>query len=151
KLEPSGTTEKCDIKERLNLHVKRRLKQEISEALHNDSGLIATINKRCRVNPMPAKDIQKLRKPYQKRVDRIKTETNNKGKKVPSAVPSADLELFDEPIEHEAESIESKNLNRDRFKNADMLNIVLSTKKRALMNNPEVQLFWSKIMSAPNN
>ncbi|XP_060651365.1 uncharacterized protein LOC132788080 isoform X2 [Drosophila nasuta] len=143
KLESSAALGKCNIKERLNLHVKRRLQQEVPETLHNDSGLITIANKRSRVTPMPTvREIQKLRKPYQKRVERLKTETNSKSKR------AVDLETFDEPGDHDAESLDSKNLCRERYKNADILNIVLSKKKQALMNDPQVQMFWSEMMSA---
>ncbi|XP_062128159.1 uncharacterized protein LOC133840374 isoform X2 [Drosophila sulfurigaster albostrigata] len=143
KLESSAALGKCNIKERLNLHVKRRLQQEVPETLHNESGLITIANKRSRVTPMPTvREIQKLRKPYQKRVERLKTEPNSKSKR------AVDLETFDEPADHEAESIDSKNLCRERYKNADILNIVLSKKKQALMNDPQVQMFWSEMMSA---
>ncbi|XP_062128158.1 uncharacterized protein LOC133840374 isoform X1 [Drosophila sulfurigaster albostrigata] len=152
KLESSAALGKCNIKERLNLHVKRRLQQEVPETLHNESGLITIANKRSRVTPMPTvREIQKLRKPYQKRVERLKTEPNSKSKRAQIAILSSsavDLETFDEPADHEAESIDSKNLCRERYKNADILNIVLSKKKQALMNDPQVQMFWSEMMSA---
>ncbi|XP_034477691.1 uncharacterized protein LOC117784145 [Drosophila innubila] len=152
KLEPPGTPEKSNIKERLNLHVKRRLQQEIPETPHNDIAT-ATTNKRCKATSLPqSKEVQKSRKPYQKRVEKVKTDSS-KCKKAQSTCAAADLETFEESADHEAspETSDSKNLSRDRYKNADILNIVLSRKKRALMHNPQVQLFWSQIMSALND
>ncbi|KAH8413975.1 hypothetical protein KR215_006067, partial [Drosophila sulfurigaster] len=149
KLESSAALGKSNIKERLNLHVKRRLQQEVPETLHNESGLITTANKRSRVTPMPTvREIQKLRKPYQKRVERLKSEPNSKTQIAILSSSAVDLETFDEPADHDAESLDSKNLCRERYKNADILNIVLSKKKQALMNDPQVQMFWSEMMSA---
>ncbi|XP_064537962.1 uncharacterized protein LOC135428089 [Drosophila montana] len=155
KLEPPGTPEKSNIKERLNLHVKRRLQQDLpvsSPETPPGDTVAATATKRCKATPAQSKEGQKQRKPYQKRVEKIKTETS-KCKKAQTASPAADLEAFDETADHEAspERSDAKNIGRDRYKNADILNIVLSAKKRALMQNAEVQSFWSKIMSALKN
>ncbi|XP_030554241.1 uncharacterized protein LOC115757918 [Drosophila novamexicana] len=155
KLEPPGTPEKSNIKERLNLHVKRRLQQDLpvsSPETPPGDTVAATSSKRCKATPAQSKEGQKQRKPYQKRVEKIKTETS-KCKKAQNASPAADLESFDEAADHEAspERSDAKNMGRDRYKSADILNIVLSAKKRALMQNAEVQSFWSKIMTALKN
>ncbi|TDG51126.1 hypothetical protein AWZ03_002489 [Drosophila navojoa] len=152
KLEPPGTPEKANIKERLNLHVKRRLQQDLPvsspETPPGDTAA-ATSSKRNKATSGQSKEAQKQRKPYQKRVDKVKSDSS-KCKKAQTASPAADLEAYDEHVDHEAspERSDTKNISRERYKNADILNLVLSTKKRALMQNPEVQTFWSNIMSA---
>lgn len=78
KLEPIDTPEKSKIKERLNLHVKRRLLQDPStygaETLPIDT-CASTINKRSKPSFAQSK-VQKPRKPYQKRVEKVKEEIN---------------------------------------------------------------------------
>lgn len=66
---------------------------------------------------------------------------------------SVDVDSFDDLADQEIfpEYSESKNIGRERFKNADILNIVLTKKKVALMLNPDVQSLWSKIMSTLKN
>ncbi|EDW00711.1 uncharacterized protein LOC6561066 [Drosophila grimshawi] len=156
KLEPPGTPEKANIKERLNLHVKRRLQQDLplsSPETPPGDIVAATSNKRCKTTATQSKETSKQRKPYQKRVEKIKTDTG-KCKKAQAASPAVlDFEAYDESAEHEAspESSDQKNISRDRYKNSDILNMVLNAKKRALMQNPEVQTFWSKIMAALKN
>ncbi|XP_017839461.1 uncharacterized protein LOC108597421 isoform X2 [Drosophila busckii] len=75
KLEPPGTPEKANIKERLNLHVKRRLQQEMPvsspETPPYEVGTIAG-NKRNKNTSTQPKETQKQRKPYQKRMDKLK-------------------------------------------------------------------------------
>lgn len=68
-------------------------------------------------------------------------------------VSPVDLDSFDDLADQEIfpESSETKNIGRERFKNADILNIVLTKKKLALMLNPDVQSLWSKIMSTLKN
>lgn len=79
KLEPSETPDKSKIKERLNLHVKRRLLQDSStygtETQPIDT-CATTINKRSKQSFTQSK-VQKQRKPYQKRVEKVKEEINN--------------------------------------------------------------------------
>ncbi|KRF79600.1 uncharacterized protein Dvir_GJ21651, isoform B [Drosophila virilis] len=79
KLEPPGTPEKSNIKERLNLHVKRRLQQDLpvsSPETPPGDTVAGTSSKRCKATPAQSKEGQKQRKPYQKRVEKIKTETS---------------------------------------------------------------------------
>lgn len=78
KLEPVETPEKSKIKERLNLHVKRRLQQDSSTYGTETQPIetcAATINKRCKPSFTQSK-VQKPRKPYQKRVEKVKEEIN---------------------------------------------------------------------------
>ncbi|XP_030388254.1 uncharacterized protein LOC115634570 [Scaptodrosophila lebanonensis] len=151
KLETPTTPEKAaNIKERLNLHVKRRLQQDVPEPPVGDLSLTSSeISKRSKVREMSV--ATKARKPYQKRVEKIKTDANRL-KKAQIASPAAELEtsLHDDGQEIDAapEMLESKASGRERYKNADILSIVLSAKKRALLQHPEVQDFWSKIMAA---
>lgn len=165
KLEPIETPEKSKIKERLNLHVKRRLLQDSStyggETLPIDT-CASTINKRSKSNFTQSK-VQKPRKPYQKRVEKVKEDVNKckTGKHslftlitlLMQLLPPVDLDSFDDLADQEIfpESSETKNIGRERFKNADILNIVLTKKKLALMLNPDVQSLWSKIMSSLKN
>ncbi|KAL7738097.1 hypothetical protein ACLKA6_006444 [Drosophila palustris] len=154
KLEPPGTPEKSNIKERLNLHVKRRLQQEIPETPQHNDIATTTNTKRCSKATIlsQSKEGQKSRKPYQKRVEKTKTDSSKCSKKAQTTCPAADLETFEEVTDHHdaasPENLDSKSLSRDRYKHSDILNVVLNRKKRALMHDPQVQLFWSKIMAA---
>ncbi|EDW79737.1 uncharacterized protein Dwil_GK17858 [Drosophila willistoni] len=153
--------ESPNIKERLNLHVKRRLQHD------PDNATPPIVPETKRAKSKEKEKEPKPRKPYQKRVDKIKTEavvtsttsTTGKGKKAAQiASPAAELEpMLDEAdLELGAggagggspEAAGRSNTNRDRHKNADILNMVLSVKKRALLQNPEVQKFWTNIMQA---
>ncbi|XP_017029763.1 uncharacterized protein [Drosophila kikkawai] len=142
--------EQQNIKERLNLHVKRRLQQdseapiESPELLPGDPSM-ATSSKRSK-----GKEVPKQRKPYQKRTEKAKTETAKFKKTGQLGSPAAEIEPLDDqdPDGCSPEAPDMKSSSRDRFKNADILNMVLSVKKRALMQDPEVQAFWSQIMTA---
>ncbi|KAH8398217.1 hypothetical protein KR222_003223 [Zaprionus bogoriensis] len=147
RVELVGTPEKSKIKERLNLHVKRRLLQdastggaEIASASTDPCGGSA-VSKSCKSTFTQSK-VQKSRKPYQKRAVKIKEEYSN--------CKNGDLDTFDElaDLECVAESSDAKNINRERLKGTDILNMVLKKKKLELMLNPDVQSLWSKIMSA---
>jgi len=48
-------------------------------------------------------------------------------------------------IQGSPEAPDGKSARRDCCKNADILNIVLNAKKRSLMQDPEVQAFWTEI------
>lgn len=79
KLEPPGTPEKANIKERLNLHVKRRLQQDLpvsSPETPPGETSASTSSKRCKSTAGQSKETQKQRKPYQKRVEKVKTESS---------------------------------------------------------------------------
>lgn len=77
KLEPPGTPEKANIKERLNLHVKRRLQQDLPvSSPETPPGDTATSSKRSKTASGQSKEVQKQRKPYQKRVDKVKSESS---------------------------------------------------------------------------
>ncbi|SPP74266.1 uncharacterized protein LOC117582018 [Drosophila guanche] len=139
--------EQPNIKERLNLHVKRRLQQDTESAVDGielyPGDLSASAGKRGK-----AKESLK-RKPYQKRTEKSKTETTKCKKATQIASPALEAEPLEEQDEPggSPEAAEHKPTSRDRYKNADILNMVLSSKKRALMQDPEVQAFWTRIMA----
>ncbi|XP_022220214.2 uncharacterized protein LOC111081235 [Drosophila obscura] len=145
---PNGEhVEQPNIKERLNLHVKRRLQQDTDSAVDTTELLpgdpSGSAGKRGK-----AKEPLKQRKPYQKRAEKNKTETTKCKKATQIASPALEAEPLDEQEpEGSPETTEHKSTSRDRFKNADILNMVLTSKKRALMQDPEVQAFWSRIMA----
>jgi len=64
--------------------------------------------------------------------------------------PAAEPDPLDEqePEGTLLEATDGKSVRRDCCKNADILNMVLNVKKRTLMQDPEVQAFWTKIMTA---
>ncbi|BFG04220.1 uncharacterized protein DMAD_03236 [Drosophila madeirensis] len=140
--------EQPNIKERLNLHVKRRLQQDTEstgDSIEPYPGdLSASAGKRGK-----AKESLKQRKPYQKRTEKNKTETTKCKKATQIASPALEAEPLEEQDEPggSPEAAEHKSTSRDRYKNADILNMVLSSKKRALMQDPEVQAFWTRIMA----
>ncbi|XP_068148235.1 uncharacterized protein [Drosophila tropicalis] len=155
--------ESPNIKERLNLHVKRRLQHDPDNAMPP----IIPETKRAKCKEKDREKEPKPRKPYQKRVDKIKTEavvtstTSSVGKSKKAAQiasPAAELEPMMDEADPELgaggagggspEAAGRSYTNRDRHKNADILNMVLSVKKRALLQNPEVQKFWTNIMQA---
>ncbi|XP_033247340.1 uncharacterized protein LOC117188111 isoform X1 [Drosophila miranda] len=140
--------EQPNIKERLNLHVKRRLQQD-ADTPAESTELFPDLSWQGKRGK--AKEPLKQRKPYQKRAEKTKTETTKCKKATQIASPALEAEPLDEQ-ETEAvgspEAAEHKSTSRDRYKNADILNMVLSSKKRALMQDPEVQAFWTRIMAA---
>ncbi|KAH8300658.1 hypothetical protein KR018_003062 [Drosophila ironensis] len=142
-----------NIKERLNLHVKRRLQQDGADpASLENSELLADSSRAANLRRGKAKETPKQRKPYQKRTDKTKTEASKVKKgnqQMGSPATEANETLDDQELEgHSPEAGDGKSSSRDRYKNADILNMVLSAKKRALMQDPEVQAFWAKIMQA---
>ncbi|KAH8319606.1 hypothetical protein KR074_002186 [Drosophila pseudoananassae] len=143
--------EQQNIKERLNMHVKRRLQQDPDVPTDNFEFPPGDNNGPTNLKRTKVKEAPKQRKPYQKRTEKAKTETT-KGKKVGQlGSPATDVP---EPLDEQEmeggspEAVEVKSSTRDRYKNADILNMVLSVKKCALMQDPEVQAFWSKVMTA---
>ncbi|XP_017068751.1 uncharacterized protein LOC108106293 [Drosophila eugracilis] len=138
--------EQQNIKERLNLHVKRRLQQDVDNPIESPELLPNDPNpKRSK-----AKDVSKPRKPYQKRTEKPKTEATKCKKVGQLGSPAAESTLLDdqEPEGFSPEAADGKSVSRDRCKNADILNMVLNAKKRILMQDPEVQAFWTEIMAA---
>ncbi|XP_017051049.1 uncharacterized protein LOC108094788 [Drosophila ficusphila] len=137
--------EQQNIRERLNLHVKRRLQQDVENPIESPELLTSEpISKRSK-----GKEVPKPRKPYQKRTEKPKTDAT-KAKKVGQLGSPAEADPLDEqdPEGFSPETAEGKSSSRDRYKNADILNMVLSAKKRILMQDPEVQAFWTEIMKA---
>ncbi|XP_016943021.1 uncharacterized protein [Drosophila suzukii] len=138
--------EQQNIKERLNLHVKRRLQQDAENPIESTELLPSNPNpKRSK-----GKDDSKPRKPYQKRTEKPKTEATKCKKVGQLGSPAAEPDPLDEqePEGTLLEATDGKSVRRDCCKNADILNMVLNVKKRTLMQDPEVQAFWTKIMTA---
>ncbi|EDV56124.1 uncharacterized protein LOC6549164 [Drosophila erecta] len=135
--------EQQNIKERLNLHVKRRLQQDADNPIESPELLPTDANaKRSK-----AKDVPKTRKPYQKRTDKPKTETTKCKKVGPLGSPAGEADALDdqETEGFSPEAADGKSSRRDGCKNADVLNMVLNVKKRIIMQDPEVQAFWTEI------
>ncbi|XP_043644696.1 uncharacterized protein LOC122614232 [Drosophila teissieri] len=135
--------EQQNIKERLNLHVKRRLQQDADNPIESPELLPTDANaKRSK-----AKDTPKPRKPYQKRTEKPKTEATKCKKVAPLGSPAGEVEPLDdqETEGFSPEAPDGKSARRDCCKNADILNMVLNAKKRILMQDPEVQAFWTEI------
>ncbi|EDX06966.1 uncharacterized protein LOC6734360 [Drosophila simulans] len=135
--------EQQNIKERLNLHVKRRLQQDADNPAESPELLPTDANaKRSKT-----KDVSKPRKPYQKRTEKPKTETTKCKKVGQLGSPAGEVDPMDdqETEGFSPEAPDGKSARRDCCKNADILNIVLNAKKRILMQDPEVQAFWTEI------
>ncbi|KAH8402481.1 hypothetical protein KR009_012342 [Drosophila setifemur] len=143
--------EQQNIKERLNLHVKRRLQQDADTPIESPELHLGDLHAGANLKRSKSKDVPKQRKPYQKRTEKPKPDTTKSKKTGQLGSPAAEYpEQMDdqEPEGFSPEAPDMKSVSRDRYKNADILNMVLSVKKRALMQDPEVQAFWSKIMAA---
>ncbi|XP_016979578.1 uncharacterized protein LOC108044924 [Drosophila rhopaloa] len=137
--------EQQNIKERLNLHVKRRLQQDTDNPIESPELLPSEQNpKRSK-----GKEVPKPRKPYQKRTEKPKTEATKSKKVGQLGSPAAETDPLDdqEPEGFSPEAADGKSSTRDRYKNADILNMVLNVKKRILMQDPEVQAFWTEVMT----
>ncbi|XP_016957113.1 uncharacterized protein LOC108029396 [Drosophila biarmipes] len=137
--------EQPNIRERLNLHVKRRLQQDAENSVDSTELLPSTANsKRCK-----GKDDSKPRKTNQKRTEKPKTEASKSKKVGQLGSPAAEPDLDEQEQEGiSLEATDAKSVRRDCCKNADILNMVLNVKKRTLMQDPEVQAFWTKVMTA---
>ncbi|XP_037932658.1 uncharacterized protein LOC119667440, partial [Teleopsis dalmanni] len=151
KIEHPSSPEKSpqnNIKERLHLHVKRRLNANTEEI-----GLDTNTNKQNEKQKEP-----KTKRPYQKRSEKVNTKTstdeegrkNKRHKSKNSAIVSEETAnvgaggIYDDD---EINDADSKTTGRDKDKYPDVLNMVLSVKKRALMQNTEVKEFFIKLMN----
>ncbi|KAH8365374.1 hypothetical protein KR084_012313 [Drosophila pseudotakahashii] len=138
--------EQQNIKERLNLHVKRRFQQDADNPIESPELLPSDPNPRR----SKVKDVTKPRKPYQKRTEKPKTEATKCKKVGQLGSPAAEADPLEEhePEGYSPEAADGKSVKRDCCKNADILNLVLNVKKRILMQDPEVQAFWTEITTA---
>lgn len=81
---PQVKLEQQNIKERLNLHVKRRLQQDAEVPIESPELLPGDPSAATNMKRSKGKEVPKQRKPYQKRTEKAKTETAKfkKGKKL---------------------------------------------------------------------